>query len=64
MFYKKRKINFILKSVEELGVEFFNFSTVNKKDFLSKEQKLNRNIVIDINYTEKVLSNSKINFIN
>ena len=64
MFYKKRKINFILKSVEELGVGFFNFSTVNKKDFLSKEQKLNRNIVIDINYTEKVLSNSKINFIN
>lgn len=54
MFYKKRKINFILKSVDELGVEFFNFSTVNKKDFLSKEQKLNRNIVIDINYTEKV----------
>ena len=36
----------------------------NKKDFLSKEQKLNRNIVIDINYTEKALSNSKINFIN
>ena len=64
MFYKKRKINFILKSVDELGVDFFNFSTVNKKDFLSKEQKLNRNIVIDINYTEKVLSNSKINFIN
>ena len=64
MFYKKRKINFILKSVDELGVEFFNFSTVNKKDFLSKEQKLNRNIVIDINYTEKVLSDSKINFIN
>ena len=64
MFYKKRKINFILKSVDELGVEFFNFSTVNKKDFLSKEQKLNRNIVIDINYTEKALSNLKINFIN
>lgn len=64
MFYKKRKINFILKSVDELGVDFFNFSTVNKKDFLSKEHKLNRNIVIDINYTEKVLSDSKINFIN
>ena len=64
MFYKKRKINFILKSVDELGVDFFNFSTVNKKNFLSKEQKLNRNIVIDINYTEKALSNSKINFIN
>ena len=64
MFYKKRKINFILKSVDELGVEFFNLSTENKKDFLSKEQKLNRNIVIDINYTEKALSNSKINFIN
>lgn len=64
MFYKKRKINFILKSVDELEVDFFNFSTVNKKDFLSKEQKLNRNIVIDINYTEKALSNSKINFIN
>lgn len=64
MFYKKRKINFILKSVDELGVDFFNFSTVNKKDFLSKEQKLNHNIVIDINYTEKALSNLKINFIN
>lgn len=64
MFYKKRKINFILKSVDELGVDFFNFSTVNKKYFLSKEHKLNRNIVIDINYTEKVLSDSKINFIN
>ena len=64
MFYKKRKINFILKSVDELGVDFFNFSTVNKKDFLTKEQKLNHNIVIDINYTEKALSNLKINFIN
>lgn len=64
MFYKKRKINSILKSVDELGIDFFNLSTTERKDFLSKEQKLNRNIVIDINYTEKVLSNLKINFIN
>ena len=64
MFYKKIKIHFILKAIDQLGSNFFNLSTTERKDFLSKEQKLNCDIIININYTETALSNSKINFIN
>ena len=64
MFYKKIKIHFILKAIDQLGSNFFNLSTNDKKDFLSKKQKLNRNVVIDIIHTDTALSNSKINFIN
>jgi hypothetical protein len=64
MFYKKIKIHFILKAIDQLGSNFFNLSTTERKDFLLKEQKINRDIIFNINYTETALSNSKINFIN
>ena len=38
MFYKKRKINFILKSVDELGVDFSIYQPLREKIFCQKNK--------------------------